>query len=133
MRTSRQKESCCESRQILAEGQLKRTGCLKRQSDKERERPPCDVCGEAGRGATQGNDNARRGAEGVSSASGLRSIPDDLSAYADYFGEFFATNSAERVTVVPYVTPSFRFSRSSNPAPFLWAPCSPTSFPFSGA
>ena len=30
------KESCCESRRILADRAAERTGCLKRQSDKER-------------------------------------------------------------------------------------------------
>ena len=53
--------------------------------------------------------NIRRRATGLGNASGLRSTHDDLSAYADYFSEFFAANSAERETIVPYVILSERY------------------------
>ena len=38
----------------------------------------------------------------MDNAGGLRSAPDDLSAYADYFSESFAANSVRRDTVTPY-------------------------------
>ena len=41
-------------------------------------------------------------ASGLDNAGGLRSAPDDLSAYADYFSESFAANSVRRDTVTPY-------------------------------
>ena len=52
--------------------------------------------------------NIRRRVSGRSNASGPKSIPDDLEAYADYFSEILAANSAEREVVAPYVILSER-------------------------
>lgn len=51
----------------------------------------------------------RRRISAWSNASGLRSTPDDLEAYVDYFSEFFTANSAESGSVVLYVILSERY------------------------
>ena len=110
---SRQKEACCETRQILMDRAAEADRLLKktvRKRKKDRfikfaeglaEKPTAELLKIV--------SNIRSRTFGRSHASGLGSTSNDLEAYADYFSEFYGAKNADSEEDKPYTILSERY------------------------